>query len=253
MLAQRVPAPGGGRALDVGCGTGELAVFLAEQGYAVDAVDFAEGALVRARRERRGAGRIRWLCLDIEQEGTEVLAGDGYEVITLRLVYPFLRDRTRAMRGLGARLRTGGAVVVITPVAANTPEERRNVALDEDEIELLAESWEEVERYDAEGLAVLVLRHPRTAPPAVEKPGRLGPHAVAGACAVVTDAHGRVHPAAVAGRPAVVPPRPAAEAGEPVPEQRAPGAPVSDPVRRSPRAVSRPDRRGDGSRARETA
>ncbi|MEV0373333.1 methyltransferase [Streptomyces sp. NPDC050636] len=45
LLTEHIPAPDGGRALDVGCGTGELAAFVAQLGYTVDAVDFAEGAL----------------------------------------------------------------------------------------------------------------------------------------------------------------------------------------------------------------
>ncbi|MFI0990506.1 hypothetical protein [Streptomyces exfoliatus] len=43
-------------------------------------------------------------------------------------------------------LRDGGALVVITPVVENTPEERRGIALDEDEIALLATGWQTVER-----------------------------------------------------------------------------------------------------------
>lgn len=43
LLTRRAPAPDGGRALELGCGTGELAVFLTELGYTVDAADFAEG------------------------------------------------------------------------------------------------------------------------------------------------------------------------------------------------------------------
>lgn len=43
LLAEHTPAPdGGGWALDVGCGTGEMAACLASLGYTVDACDFAE-------------------------------------------------------------------------------------------------------------------------------------------------------------------------------------------------------------------
>ncbi|MFC3584399.1 class I SAM-dependent methyltransferase [Streptantibioticus rubrisoli] len=53
MLGEHTPVPdGGGRALDVGCGTGALAAYLASLGYMVDAVDFADSALVRARNNR---------------------------------------------------------------------------------------------------------------------------------------------------------------------------------------------------------
>ncbi|MER5632866.1 class I SAM-dependent methyltransferase [Streptomyces nitrosporeus] len=52
LIAEHAPPPAGGRALDACCGTGELAAFLATLGYTVDATDFAEGALARARAER---------------------------------------------------------------------------------------------------------------------------------------------------------------------------------------------------------
>ncbi|MGX1851120.1 methyltransferase, FxLD system [Streptomyces sp. NPDC055299] len=191
LLTRHAPAPDGGRALELGCGTGELAVFLAELGYTVDAVDFAEGALTRARKERADTERVRWLCLDIEHDDPAELSDDGYDLITLRLVLPFLHDRTRVLDTLAARLRPRGTLVVITPVVATTPEERRHIALDEEEISLLAEGWSQVERFDAEGLAVLVLRGPAGDFTAVEK-GRPEPQSVVGVCAVVTDGSGRV-------------------------------------------------------------
>ncbi|MFI2209489.1 DUF6461 domain-containing protein [Streptomyces sp. NPDC020141] len=77
----------------------------------------------------------------------------------------FLTDRTRVLHGLGERLRSGGALVVITPTTADVPKDRRDIALDEDEIALLTEGWEKAERLDADGLTVMVLRGPsRPAP-----------------------------------------------------------------------------------------
>ncbi|MFI7245260.1 methyltransferase, FxLD system [Streptomyces qinglanensis] len=190
LLTGHTPAPDGGRALEVGCGTGELAAHLAELGYVVDAVDFAEGALARARKEQEST-KVRWLCTDIERDDPSELNDDGYDLVIMRLVLAFVGDRTRVVRSLAARLRPGGALVVITPVVANTPQERRRIALDEDEIDLLTEGWEQVERCDADGLAFLVLRGPSGSFEAVEK-SRPEPQAVLGACVVVTDDCGRV-------------------------------------------------------------
>ncbi|MEV0847213.1 NUDIX domain-containing protein [Streptomyces sp. NPDC049954] len=49
LLAEHVPTPPGGLALDVGCGTGELARHLADTGWTVDAVDLSATALAEAR------------------------------------------------------------------------------------------------------------------------------------------------------------------------------------------------------------
>ncbi|MFM9540149.1 methyltransferase, FxLD system [Streptomyces turgidiscabies] len=192
LLAEHVPARANGRALDVGCGTGELAAYLGELGYLVDAVDFADSALARAGAERADAVGLRWLCLDVTHDDAAELSDDGYDLITLRLVYPFLGDRQRVMHSLAGRLRPGGAIVVITPLAAGTPADRRDIALDEDEIRLLTEGWKTAERFDADGLALLVLRAPLQEFTAVEKEGEPSAQAVAGACMVVTDAFGRV-------------------------------------------------------------
>jgi SAM-dependent methyltransferase len=72
-----------GRALDVATGTGRNAVFLAERGYEVDAVDRSREGLRIARenaRERGVADRMEWIQTDVPNhafpEGT-------YDVITI--------------------------------------------------------------------------------------------------------------------------------------------------------------------------
>ncbi|MEU8779480.1 methyltransferase, FxLD system [Streptomyces sp. NPDC048606] len=192
LLAEHAPVPeGGGRALDVGCGTGELAAHLAGVGYTVDAVDLTGSAIARAREEHAVDG-VRWLRLDIERDDPAPLDEQGYDLITMRLVYPFVGDRGRVVHGLGERRRDGGALVVITPITESTPVERRGIALDEDEITLLSAGWKTVERADSDGLAFLVLRGPcHSDARAVEKRPTIG-HALTGALAIVTDDAGRV-------------------------------------------------------------
>ncbi|MGW1107353.1 methyltransferase, FxLD system [Streptomyces sp. NPDC002540] len=191
LVEHATPAPENGRALDACCGTGETAVFLTSLGYTVDAADFAEGALERARQEHPGVEGVRWLCLDIEHDDLADLADDDYDPITLRLSVAFIRDRARVLRRLAARLRDGGALVIITPVVEHTPDERRHIALDEDELATLIDGFLDVDRFDAAGLAMLILRGANGSFTAVEK-GRPAPQAVVGAAAVITDASGRV-------------------------------------------------------------
>ncbi|MET7924594.1 class I SAM-dependent methyltransferase [Streptomyces sp. NPDC005349] len=131
LLDTHLPPAGEVLALDVGCGTGELAAHLSSSGYTVDAVDWSETALVEARTRHGDAAR--WLRLDIEGDDGASLNAGGYDLITLRLVAPFLTYRDRTLDVLGHRLRPGGALVLITPLAADTPAERRGIALAEDE------------------------------------------------------------------------------------------------------------------------
>ncbi|WP_240653667.1 methyltransferase domain-containing protein [Streptomyces sp. AcE210] len=58
LLAAHAPTPVGGRALDVGCGVGELAAHLSTLGYAVDAIDWSATALAEATA--RHGRTIRW-------------------------------------------------------------------------------------------------------------------------------------------------------------------------------------------------
>ena len=55
-----------GRAVELGCGTGTNAVYLAQKGFDVTAIDIAPTALTIARGKARKAGvKVRWLVADV--------------------------------------------------------------------------------------------------------------------------------------------------------------------------------------------
>ena len=57
-----------GRALDVACGRGRNALFLAASGYEVDAVDISEEALRNARRTAQKSGlELNWILHDLDE------------------------------------------------------------------------------------------------------------------------------------------------------------------------------------------
>jgi len=88
-----------GRALDLACGEGRNAIWLAERGWTVTAVDFSDVAIERAKKlaERRGVA-VEWVCADLA----------SYEVpsATFQLVLvAYLQlsaDRFRDVLALGA-------------------------------------------------------------------------------------------------------------------------------------------------------
>ena len=58
----------GGRALDVACGRGRNALFLAASGYEVDAVDISEEGLNNARRSAKISGlKVNWIAHDLDE------------------------------------------------------------------------------------------------------------------------------------------------------------------------------------------
>ncbi|MFJ3728218.1 methyltransferase, FxLD system [Streptomyces sp. NPDC090045] len=182
----------GARALDVACGTGELARFLATAGYRVDAVDWARSAVERAT-ELASAGVV---CRQINITGGDLSslrpAGSGYRLITMRRALAHLPDRTRTVAELAALLDEEGTLCVITPHADRYSEELRGICLDDAEIDLLTNGWQHAERVEAGDSTVLLLRGPKSDPVAYSEKRAPKPAAMAGVAVVVTNEHGQV-------------------------------------------------------------
>jgi SAM-dependent methyltransferase len=106
------------RVLDVGCGTGSLAVLLAERGYSVVAIDPAEASLAVAKAKDTLA-RVSWVYRDA---ATPPPVQADLAVMTGNVAQVFLTDPdwTRALRGVRAALRSRGHLVFET----RRPEQR---------------------------------------------------------------------------------------------------------------------------------
>ncbi|MBT6272768.1 MAG: class I SAM-dependent methyltransferase [Chromatiales bacterium] len=87
-----------GRALDLACGAGRNAIFLAGQGYQVDALDISQIALDRgAKRAEENGLVVNWICQDLD---TPDIALDSYDLIFVarflnRALFPLLVDGLR--------------------------------------------------------------------------------------------------------------------------------------------------------------
>jgi SAM-dependent methyltransferase len=95
-----------GPALDVACGAGRNALFLAEQGFTVDAVDISDVGLQRLQSTARQRElKVRSHCLDLMDEPE--LPGEAYNLIVMvRFVAQSLTSR------LAEILAPGGLLVV---------------------------------------------------------------------------------------------------------------------------------------------
>jgi SAM-dependent methyltransferase len=70
-----------GRALDVGCGSGADAVYLATRGWRVTGVDYVDTALARARRRAAEQGvEVQWVSGDVARLGRLGLE-PGYDLL----------------------------------------------------------------------------------------------------------------------------------------------------------------------------
>lgn len=98
---ERIPL---GRALDVACGAGRNALYLAAQGFEVDAVDISGEALERARDTAQGLDVcVNWLQHDLD----EPLTLDG----SYQLILIFRYVNLPLVRRLTANLAPGGYLV----------------------------------------------------------------------------------------------------------------------------------------------
>ena len=92
-----------GRALDVACGAGRNALFLAEAGYAVDALDISATGLEVGRSAATRLGlTVGWLCVDLEEDRHALPRGPYDLIVWVRYVNAAL------WRPLIERLAPGG-------------------------------------------------------------------------------------------------------------------------------------------------
>ena len=107
LVAEWLPRLRPGRALDVACGAGRNALFLAARGFRVTAVDISAVALERGRRAAAERGLdVEWLCADLDEDIEQALPAGGFDLIVwVRYVRPEL------MPHLIARLDDGGTLL----------------------------------------------------------------------------------------------------------------------------------------------
>ncbi|MYS20530.1 NUDIX domain-containing protein [Streptomyces sp. DvalAA-14] len=95
--------------LDLGCGTGSLALLAAEQGHRVTAVDRSPRMVESARRKLAGTG-ARTLVGDAARPPVAAVA---FDVVLVRHVLWTLPDAESVLRGWARLLRPGGRLVLV--------------------------------------------------------------------------------------------------------------------------------------------
>lgn len=109
LLSGLLPHPPA-RVADLGCGTGTLALLLAEEGHRVDGVDFSPEMVSRAVAKTGGEPDVAILEGDAF---SPPLPPTTYDVVLTRHVLWALPDPVEALRRWVALLRPGGRLVLV--------------------------------------------------------------------------------------------------------------------------------------------
>jgi SAM-dependent methyltransferase len=161
QLASIVSDLGPGRALDLGCGEGGDAVWLAERGWNVVAVDVSETALQRAAGEARARGVLD--RIDFQHHDLSDSFPDGvFDLVSAQFLHSTVRlERPAILRKAANAIAPGGVLVIVDhaappPFSKKVPHDHPFPTPEEvlAELDLPAEVWERerVEVVDRAGI-----------------------------------------------------------------------------------------------------
>lgn len=109
-----------GKWLDLGSGTGDFAVKLAENGWHVSALDFSKIAIQKAGLRAKEAGfseKIDFVNVDLEnKKWPKALAGEKFDIVSAKLVWAFIKNKENFLSYVKAVLKPRGFFVMTTPV-----------------------------------------------------------------------------------------------------------------------------------------
>lgn len=120
-LVEEVVGLAAGTALDLGCGQGADAIWLAQQGWRVTAVDISSIALATAARDAEAAGlapdAIAW---EQRELGVDPLPEGRFDLVTASFLHsPVELPRVQILREAAAAVAPGGTLLVVGHVASD--------------------------------------------------------------------------------------------------------------------------------------
>jgi SAM-dependent methyltransferase len=106
-----------GRALDLACGEGRNAIWLADQGWQVTGVDFSGVALEKARRLAAARGiEAEWVAADLLEYRPE---RRGYDLVIAFYLQVSDPQRRQILRAAGDAVAAGGTLLVVAHDSRN--------------------------------------------------------------------------------------------------------------------------------------
>jgi ubiquinone/menaquinone biosynthesis C-methylase UbiE len=106
-----------GRALDVAAGEGRNAIWLAEQGWQVDAIDFSAVGIDKGRQiaEKRGV-QLNWMVGDVCHHEFDQ---EAYDLVAVLFLHTSAAERSVWLPRLSAALKPGGRMIYIAHDPSN--------------------------------------------------------------------------------------------------------------------------------------
>lgn len=120
FVAEHLAGLSPGRALDLACGEGRNALWLARQGWRVTAVDFSEVALDKGRERAAKDGlELDWLAADLTAYLPEP---GGFDLVLIAYLHLSAHDMRTVLGRAAAALAPGGTLFVVGHDATNPAE-----------------------------------------------------------------------------------------------------------------------------------
>ena len=120
VLVEEVSGVDPGRALDLACGEGRNAIWLAERGWVVTGVDFSPVGLAKAERLAANRGvRVTWIEEDVVAWAP---ARESFDLVAVLYLQLPPVDRRRALEGAAGALAPGGTIIVVGHDSTNLTE-----------------------------------------------------------------------------------------------------------------------------------
>ena len=103
------------RVLDIGAGTGNLAVRLVAADLEVVAVDYSRAMLQRLRQKLQGANDVRLTVIEANAERLSCLHDEQFNVVSTLLAFYDMERPRFALAEAVRLLRPGGSIVITEP------------------------------------------------------------------------------------------------------------------------------------------
>jgi len=143
LILNNISVPKSARALDVGCGTGQLCRDLVHRGMSVKGIDISSTAITQARRSTNfPVSEIEFVICDIENDKIDF---GKFDLVFCKYVLAFIANKSAFLKNISSLKTIDGTFIVVSPDIETLPDLKKNIALDhQSTIDLLSEHFDDV-------------------------------------------------------------------------------------------------------------